>query len=1686
VNPADISTLVTRWEEAYARGEDLSVEQLCADCPELRAELAGCLEAVRRRRAALDGPTVVGPAHKEPVTPLAPTIPPVNVPTITSEPPARPAPAGVGVPGYEILEELGRGGMGVVYKARQFRLNRIVALKMVLHGGHAGAEERVRFLAEAEAVAAVRHPGIVQVYDFGTHAGLPYFSMEFCEGGSLAAELLGGPLPPREAARLVEQVARAIQAAHEKGIVHRDLKPANVLLAEASGGRKPLASGGREPPVPATPGRASATGGSRPPLAALTPRVTDFGIAKRVDVGSGLTRTGAVMGTPSYMAPEQAEGKREIGPRADVYALGSILYACLTGRPPFQAATPYDTLRQVVDEEPAPPRQLNPNVPEDLETVCSKCLHKDPAKRYATASELADDLLRWLENKPVLARRTGAGERALKWARRRPAAAALLVVGAASLAALAVLSVTAVRGWNAAVAALAREQEAREREEEERSGRALAQVEALLAAGPRAVPGILEVLAEGQPEVVARLRQVWNEADVPSRRTRRMRAALALLPFEPDLVRDDLVGWMLEVEDPAELLVVRDALKPHARRVGASLWRQVRSPGVSSQRRLRLLAALAGFDPRGPAWPAAGEQALAPWLSDDPLYLGGWTEALRPARGALLGPLTEVFLGRRLPGRRQVAASILADYAKDRPATLAELALEADDAQLATLLPLLARHREKTLPLLRRELSRRGEPTWDDSGPQEPPPFAAELLVGQADGLLLERFALVQSLPLERGPALADLLKCEGYRLVCYRPYGKGPEARAAAVWLRDGRESVLEQGLSAEQARLRDEKWQQLGFEPFDVSVYPAGPSGADRYAVVWARKGPEGVGARLYAGLSAARRQAEADALLKGGYVPRTQAWTAPDGKPARYAAVWWKPAQPFDVRVFGFDQGESWYTGNLAPGRRQVDVRLAAGDIHRSLDGWRKSASRQLAEAEGNLKARPGDLNAIFNRGRALFWLGRDRRALADFDTFVTRSPDTALYSHYYRAFLHARAGRAREARQDVERFLARANPGPDKAAVRALTEVYLGEEEKGLRGMEAELDGHARDPSWLCWAARAYALASDLARRRQVARAAALVGRPSLLSAWAVPPEGPGPRYAARAVALLHRALALGRTNFGESRADLFLGSLRNHPGMAALLRLAGKDRRYGGVWHESAGWETEQVQARSPREHLRRCELLRERGYRPVSIAAAVVEPGRPPLTASVWRRPRVAESEREKWALRKSGACAALVKLGEEGPIRELLKQGADPEARSRLIARLANSGVEARTILQRLEREKDASVRRALILSLGEYEGRQIPEEVHDRLTEKLLLWYRDDPDPGVHGAIDWLLRHDREGPASRPLGWGQARALRKIDRDLAARARAKIASSAAARVGTPAGGGVFLGPAAGSAPLVSGAAREAWMVNGQGQTFTVLDARSPFLMGSPGDEAGHRRTELLHVRRIGRRFAVASKPVTVAEFQRFLEANPKIDHLYRRQLSPDPDGPAISVTWYEAAQYCRWLSEQEGVPEHEMVYPSVAVIEACKKGAPLRLPANHLKRRGYRLLTEAEWEYACRAGSSTRCAFGSSAELLGRYAWFQGNSLERTWPVGQKRPNDFGLFDMHGNVKTWCQEGRRYRAGTIDRPAPDEEDGRDVTDRFSRAIRGGSYSTTRLFVRSADRASVRPSFRYGYLGFRVARTCD
>ncbi|HMP03099.1 MAG TPA: protein kinase, partial [Gemmatales bacterium] len=346
------------------------------------------------------------------------------------------------IPGYELLAELGRGGMGVVYLARDERLKRQVAIKMLPGSVLTMPEDQVvRFRAEAEAIAKLTHPGIVQIYDFGTASGQPYFVLEFVEGGTLRDWAKGRPQDPRWAADLLAHLADAMNYAHDQGIIHRDLKPANVLLGR--GGARP-GSGLVAAPLPDSPpaprGKPSAPEGKLPPL---LPKITDFGLAKfdrlttEGNSGPTPTRTGEVVGTPNYMAPEQARGVSAIvTPLVDIYALGAILYELLTGRPPYNAPTAMDTLMQLLQEEVVPPRRLQPGVPRDLETICLRCLQRDAPRRYAAAGDLAADLRRFLSGEPVLARPTPIWERAWKWAKRRPAGASLIGVCVLALALL--------------------------------------------------------------------------------------------------------------------------------------------------------------------------------------------------------------------------------------------------------------------------------------------------------------------------------------------------------------------------------------------------------------------------------------------------------------------------------------------------------------------------------------------------------------------------------------------------------------------------------------------------------------------------------------------------------------------------------------------------------------------------------------------------------------------------------------------------------------------------------------------------------------------------------------------------------------------------------------------------------------------------------------------------------------------------------------------------------------------------------------------------------------------------------------------------------------------------------------------------------------------------------------------------
>jgi formylglycine-generating enzyme required for sulfatase activity len=475
-------------------------------------------------------------------------------------------------------------------------------------------------------------------------------------------------------------------------------------------------------------------------------------------------------------------------------------------------------------------------------------------------------------------------------------------------------------------------------------------------------------------------------------------------------------------------------------------------------------------------------------------------------------------------------------------------------------------------------------------------------------------------------------------------------------------------------------------------------------------------------------------------------------------------------------------------------------------------------------------------------------------------------------------------------------------------------------------------------------------------------------------------------------------------------------------------------------------------------HLTRCRELAGQGYRPAALAVASVAGERGPVAASVWHRPMLALPQTEQSARRQASAAATLLHLGQAKEVWPLFLPRPDPTLRSYLVQRTGQSGVAARLLVQQLYAEKNASAKAALIVALGEYRQEQLPVQVRGPLVKQLLDWYRHDPDPGVHGAIDWLLRHGKEGPNDRLLDWRQGQELARIDQQLRRR--------------DPDG-------------------THGWYVNGQGQTMVLVPGPVEFRMGSlHTDPERIMANERPHRRRIGRSFALASKPVTVAQWQQFLKERPNVPKMLgdiMKRFSPEPNGPIINVSWYMAAQYCNWLSEKEGIPKEQWCYPeNPEDIKAGMKPYP-----DYLKRKGYRLPTEAEWEYACRAGSVravTNRYFGTSEELLPRYAHCLGNSQQRTWPVGQKRPNDLGLFDMHGNVWNWCQDAGLfvYPQTTAGQPAEDKEDIRDISDTQSRVLRGGSFSYHAPFVRSAGRSNGGPADRYDIIGLRVCRTYD
>jgi formylglycine-generating enzyme required for sulfatase activity len=436
----------------------------------------------------------------------------------------------------------------------------------------------------------------------------------------------------------------------------------------------------------------------------------------------------------------------------------------------------------------------------------------------------------------------------------------------------------------------------------------------------------------------------------------------------------------------------------------------------------------------------------------------------------------------------------------------------------------------------------------------------------------------------------------------------------------------------------------------------------------------------------------------------------------------------------------------------------------------------------------------------------------------------------------------------------------------------------------------------------------------------------------------------------------------------------------------------------------------------------------------------------------VWHRPVVPEADKERLARRQANAAVALLRLGRAEAVWPLLRHRPDPRLRTYLVARLGPLGADAGTLLRRLD-AAEVSEKRALILCLGDFGPQTLPGAQREGLIPRLLQWYETDPDPGIHGATEWLLRQ-----------WGQEKEVQAVD------ARWQRRDAAVDRDGeAPAGG-------------------RRWYVNGQGQTMVLVPDPAEFVMGTPRTEEEREegpagKVEMPHRVRIGRGFAIAAKEVTVAQFLRF-----RADYDWNKTYAPTPAHPVNQVIWYEAAAYCNWLSQQAGIPPEQRCY---LPDRDGTFGPGMRMRPGWRGLRGYRLPTEAEWEYACRAGAATGRYYGeaSEVEVLGRYAWYTKNSQDRGMQVpGSLRPNDLGLFDLLGNALEWCQDPFRYyepgRHGEPQRDIEYQEDIKTISRDNSRVLRGGAFSVRPLNVRSGGRPGIAPALRGVNVGFRPART--
>jgi eukaryotic-like serine/threonine-protein kinase len=1172
--------------------------------------------------------------------------------------------------------------------------------------------------------------------------------------------------------------------------------------------------------------------------------------------------------------------------------------------------------------------------------------------------------------------------------------------------------------------------------------RASSIVESLLTASTSDVPSIVKQIPAYRRWANPRLRSLVQGADDSSRV--KLNASLALIPVDDSQLA--FLETQLHHAEPDEVPVLVSALSRHRAKLTPRLWADLASAKPGDVGLLRLASALADYDKDNPNWQTFGNKVAAALVEVNPVFLANWLAALRPVGRQLAEPLAAIFQAKSRPETERVlAANILTDFAGDDPESVARFLLAADTKAFLALFPAIEQQPERAVPVFESELRKNIDPSWNNpplnSGWVTADP-AIVASIESAQGLLKDQFAFCQTMRLTEFRAVAEELRKSGHRPVRVRPYADGPNVNVAAVWTRDGRSCRMELDGSDVAIEQADDRNRKDGFVPVDVAGYTTNDvhgKPTERYAAVWVERASSDNGVCMYVGVTADQETEKHDQFKDADLVPRTlQAVLAADGR-VKYSGIWSKQVDEGVTAVGDRDLFESSFASLRAKRDDQsvTDISVSAASGPRTMH---ERIQADLARADELIKAVPDSPEAKKLRAMANLRLGKTSEALEDLNALMgIDKADSEIVP--YRAIAHARLRQNKEARADLERVEKEYIPPQSK---RFLAAVVAAEQGDGfaerIKDLEKAVDSRPQDADLRYETARAFALASKAVGERDQAEKR---------------------RLAARALQLLREIVQRKEADFGRMDDDLALDQVRDEPAFVQIMQAGHPDRRYAAVWTSEPGFESKVVECTDPAEQVRRSRELIDQNYRPVAWSVARTASEGPLATASIWHKPVVSEEKKDQLAERQARAAVALLRLGHPDEVWPLLQHSEDPRVRSFIVNWLSPLHADAKVVADKFNGmragdlpaagparptmdailfQNATSIRRALIQALGNYSATGLSSAERAELTKKLLDLYREDPDAGIHGAAEWTLRK-----------WNEQEKLNAINTAL------KTGSDRRER---------------------------RWFVNSQGQTFVVVDGSVEFRMGSlAADTERTKETEPRRMIKIPRPYAIANREVTVEQFQRFVKTNNrfKMDRSIVNKTRA-PDGPWIGSTWYAAAAYCNWLSEQEGLPEKQWCYERNDT-NAYADG--MTIPANVLERTGYRLPTEAEWEYACRAGTVTSRYYGVSIDLLGKYAWYQTNSEQRAWSTGSLLPNDLGMFDMLGNVYEWCQDrNATYRPVEKGLFIDSVVIAESVSENKIRIFRSGANALYPDDIRSAARSGDVPTL-YSYLsGFRIART--